>query len=270
MQTTDYAVATMDEIVFAGRNQAYGAFVLRQQYRHNLFKGWLTGLGLAVLFILSHQIYSRFHVAEEKYIWRKETILSPPPDLTQNEEPLPQVEIPKPLPRQNLTRFLPPVILPNEKAHEELPPPQNELRNSNPASVNQIGDDSTNIDILPEENTGKSIVGEKEEDDKPVLFVQNMPTFEGGNAALMKFLQRHLKYPRAAQNAGIQGRVFVSFVVGKNGEITDVEVLKGIGFGCDEEAERVIKLMPNWNPGRQGSKTVRVRYTMPVVFKMGE
>ena len=94
------------------------------------------------------------------------------------------------------------------------------------------------------------------------------PQFPGGMPAMYRFLGNNIKYPNEAQRASVSGRVYVKFVVEKDGSISSVEVLKGIGFGCDAEAIRVIKSMPKWIPGRQNGKPVRVYYNMPIVFKI--
>lgn len=104
------------------------------------------------------------------------------------------------------------------------------------------------------------------EEDTPVGFVQDMPEFPGGISKLLAFLEKNIKYPIMAVETGIEGIVYVEFVVEKDGSITDVRVLRSIGGGCDEEAIRVIKKMPKWKPGYQFNKTVRVRYTLPVKF----
>jgi len=98
--------------------------------------------------------------------------------------------------------------------------------------------------------------------------VEAMPEFQGGDAARIKFLQENIKYPQMAKESGIQGRVYVTFVVEKNGKITDVKVLRGIGGGCDEEAVRVINSMPNWKAGKQRGKPVRVQFNMPIKFTL--
>jgi protein TonB len=95
-----------------------------------------------------------------------------------------------------------------------------------------------------------------------------MPEFVGGMDAWAKFLGKNLRYPVQARDEGIQGRVTVSFVVEKNGELSNVKVLKGIGYGCDEEAIRVIKKSPFWKPGFQNGRPVRVSYVMPIVFRL--
>ncbi len=100
------------------------------------------------------------------------------------------------------------------------------------------------------------------------LVVENMPEFPGGEAAMYKFIGKNIVYPRMAKESGISGRVYVTFVVEKDGSVSDVKILRGIGGGCDEEAVRVIKAMPRWNPGKQRGKPVRVQYRMPIKFTL--
>ena len=114
----------------------------------------------------------------------------------------------------------------------------------------------------------KIVAIEKPKEEEIFTAVEQNPEFPGGTSEMYKYLGQNIKYPAAAQRANVSGRVFVKFVVEKDGSIGKVEVLKGIGFGCDEEAIRVIKSMPKWNPGRQNGKNVRVFYNMPVVYKL--
>ena len=98
--------------------------------------------------------------------------------------------------------------------------------------------------------------------------VEEMPAFPGGEAKLMEYVAKNIKYPQIARETGIQGRVFVGFVVEPDGSVSNVKVLRGIGGGCDEEAMRVVKSMPKWKPGKQRGKAVRVSYMLPVNFKL--
>ena len=113
-------------------------------------------------------------------------------------------------------------------------------------------------------------VEEEEEVAEEEIFtiVETNPSFPGGEAKMYAFLGKNMKYPPIARDNNIQGRVYVSFVVEKNGKITDVRVLRGIGGGCDEEAIRVVKAMPSWSAGKQRGKPVRVRFNLPIVFKL--
>lgn len=98
--------------------------------------------------------------------------------------------------------------------------------------------------------------------------VEEMPSFPGGEQKLTEYVAKNLKYPQIARETEIQGRVFVGFIIEHDGSVSNVKLLKGIGGGCDEEAMRVIKSLPKWNPGKQNGKTVRVSYQIPVFFKL--
>jgi len=103
-------------------------------------------------------------------------------------------------------------------------------------------------------------------DDEVFLVVEVMPEFPGGNEALLKYLSDNIIYPQEALKANIQGTVYVSFIIEKNGEVSNIKVIHGIGGGCDEEAVRVVKGMPNWIPGTQRGKPVRVQFNLPIRF----
>ena len=98
--------------------------------------------------------------------------------------------------------------------------------------------------------------------------VEEMPSFPGGNGALMSYLNSNVKYPVVAQENGVQGRVIISFVVERDGSISDVKVARSVDPSLDREAQRVVKSMPRWTPGKQNGQTVRVKYTVPVVFRL--
>lgn len=136
-------------------------------------------------------------------------------------------------------------------------------------------EDDIEIDVEADEQTVVEeyvpidVPEEEEEEEAPIFtVVESMPTFPGGDEARIKYLQENLKYPQMARESGIQGRVFVTFVVERDGNITDVKILRGIGGGCDEEAIRVIQNMPKWVPGKQRGKPVRVQFNMPILFKL--
>ncbi|WP_188931232.1 energy transducer TonB [Dyadobacter endophyticus] len=98
--------------------------------------------------------------------------------------------------------------------------------------------------------------------------IEQQPEYPGGTHAMYKFIEANLRMPRKAKNARISGRVFVSFLIKETGEISDITVLKGLGFGCDEEAVRIVGLMPKWKPARQSNKIVRVKYNLPILFNI--
>ncbi len=99
-------------------------------------------------------------------------------------------------------------------------------------------------------------------------YVEQMPQFVGGQNAMAKFISSHLKYPKKAKKKHTEGKVIVKFIVSETGKVEKVEVLKGIGNGCDEAAKKVIEKMPNWTPGKQNGKTVAVYFNLPISFKL--
>jgi len=126
--------------------------------------------------------------------------------------------------------------------------------------------------VAPASKNARTAIMKKAEieDESKSIFtvVEEIPSFPGGEAERNKFLAENIVYPQQAVENGIQGTVYVSFIVNSDGKIEDVKILRGIGSGCDEEALRVLKMMPPWHPGKQNGRTVRVRYTMPVSFKL--
>lgn len=109
---------------------------------------------------------------------------------------------------------------------------------------------------------------EEEEVDEVFTIVEDQPQFPGGMPAFYKFVGDNMKYPAQARRMGIEGRVFVQFVVDKDGSVTEVTAVKGIGAGCDEEAERVLRSSPKFKPGKQRGRAVKVRMVLPIIFKL--
>lgn len=162
----------------------------------------------------------------------------------------------------------------------ETPPPAPPVEAPPVLETLTIVDDNTDIqetNIATTEETGQKmeikytpVTTTTEEPEEQTIFevVENMPEFPGGMAALMQFLGKNIHYPPIAQENGTQGRVTVGFVVNKDGSIVDVKVLRGVDPYLDKEAVRVVKTMPKWKPGMQLGKPVRVRYTVPVMFRL--
>jgi len=151
------------------------------------------------------------------------------------------------------------------------PPTTEELTNSVIASVKQDGVAGHDNAQLPTNTTGEgtgdgTIVEGTGNEIYSAAGIESYPEFPGGMAAWAKFIQKNLRYPYAAQERGTQGKVYLNFVVEKDGSITDVNVVRGIGYGCDEEAVRVIKKSPRWKAGMQNNQAVRVRYSMPIAY----
>ncbi len=161
-----------------------------------------------------------------------------------------------------------------QKVKPPPPPPPKQVTQIKIVDDDVEVDDDIDIDAEADEETAMEEyvppVEEEEDIKEQEIFtvVESMPEFPGGMGALMKYLAQHIKYPPLAKESGIQGKVFINFVVEPDGSISNVKVLRGIGGGCDEEAVRVVKNMPKWKPGMQRGKPVRVSFNLPVKFTL--
>ena len=133
------------------------------------------------------------------------------------------------------------------------------MKNKNTGGFDIIGSGRTKLEETSQFESGLEII--RQLDIKAVVII-------GGDEACMKWLAEHLKYPSICQEQGVQGRVFVSFVVNKDGSIVDVEIKRSPDPNLSKEAERVVKSMPKWKPARQGNRTVRSRFNLPVMFRL--
>lgn len=136
------------------------------------------------------------------------------------------------------------------------------------ASIEINTEDDKDKQVVIQAPVASTGIVEAEDSDVPFVVVEQMPSFPGGEAALFKYLGDNIKYPVIAQESGIQGRVICQFVVNRDGTIVDIEVVRSVDKSLDAEAIRVISRMPRWTPGKQRGKTVRVKYTLPVNFRL--
>jgi periplasmic protein TonB len=259
--------------VFDGRNKAYGAYWLRKIYSKRLSTALLIGGAAFTLAVASPVIMSGLAPEQETEDLSQTVVelanLEPPP-LQENTPPPPPLPPPPPPPKVETVRFVPPEPAPDEEVpEEEIPPPQDELKEVQVADVTQEGDPNASLDEIIVEDVPPPVVAPPPpQEDEVFLVVEQQPQFPGGMQALAEFLQKEVRYPEIARKAGVEGKVFVQFVVGNDGEIRDVQVVRGIGGGCDEEAIRLVNAMPNWIPGKQNGRAVSVRFSMPITFKL--
>jgi periplasmic protein TonB len=161
-----------------------------------------------------------------------------------------------------------------QKVKPPPPPPPKQVTQIKIVEDDVEVDEDIDLDVEADDETIVDEYIPPEEDEEEVAeeeiftVVESMPEFPGGMGELMKYLATNIKYPPLAKESGIQGRVFINFVVEPDGSISNVKVLRGIGGGCDEEAVRVVEAMPKWKPGKQRGKPVRVSYNLPVKFTL--
>lgn len=267
--------ATLDDIVFANRNKAYGAYALRKEYPRIVTRALIIGAALMGLALVGPTLINVLTPEKkEEAMVEIDLMKIPPPPIDPNEPPPPPPP-PVELPKVNTVKFLPPEVKPDEEVPEETPPPAvEELKEAVAAEKTQEGDpNAEEVIAAPEVSAGPTkaevvVEAPAPKDDEIFTVVEQQPEFQGGTAAMYAWLGKNIKYPAAAQRANISGKVFVSFTVNTDGSITDAQVLKGLGFGTDEEAIRVVKSMPRWKPGKQSGRSVRVKYNLPISFQL--
>ena len=263
------------DLVFEGRNQNYGAYQLRTETsKRNLWSIIFVVL-LAILLYLgltlenmveAHRTVENTQVVEicnlgdkkkEVKVERKEEIKLEPERIVEKVK--------------SSIKFTAPVIKKDQLVNEEEVIKLDEIENSNKAigAFTVEGNDEVGGEVLKvKEEIAQPEPPKHVEDNKVFEVVEQMPSFPGGYAALMQWLGSNMKYPTIAAENNVQGRVIVQFVVEKDGSITDVHVAKSVDPSLDKEASRVVKAMPKWIPGKQNSSPVRVRFTVPVTFKL--
>ena len=263
------------DLVFEGRNQNYGAYQLRRETsKRNIWSAIFVVL-MAVLLYLgltleniveAHRTVENTQVVEicnlgdkkkEVKVERKEEIKLEPERIVEKVK--------------SSIKFTAPVIKKDQLVNEEEVIKLDEIENSNKAigAFTVEGNDEVGGEVLKiKEEIAQPEPPKHEEDNKVFEVVEQMPSFPGGYAALMQWLGSNMKYPTIAAENNVQGRVIVQFVVEKDGSITDVHVAKSVDPSLDKEASRVVKAMPKWIPGKQNSSPVRVRFTVPVTFKL--
>ena len=269
------------EMVFAGKNKEYGAYQLRKGTSGRNIKSLLILVIAAALVggFLAWKVIEQKQ-AEEQQAYMEAMELAKLQQQAKKEEkkkePVkPKIEPKKEIPVARETqKFTAPVIKKDELVKEENQVKQMDKLDEKVAvgTEDKEGVKDRTVEAVrseiavaapPPPPAPKPEVATKVFD-----VVEEMPSFPGGSAALMSYLSSNTKYPVVAQENGVQGRVIVSFVVERDGSISDVKVARSVDPSLDREAQRVVKSMPKWKPGKQNGSAVRVKYTVPVVFRL--
>jgi len=263
------------DIVFEGRNKEYGAYELRKTYRKRLIAAILGMIGVCLLIFIGVALAS--FVKKDKPVQmlvqdvqladvkQEEKKPEPPPPPPPKQEP-PKIEI---------TKFTPPKIVKDEEVKEdEKPPEQEKLEETTIGTINQEGEKSDVVAPPVEQSTGQveAPKAQVEDYDKEFKTVQIEAQFPGGQGAWLKYLQRNLNADAPTENGAPPGNytVIVSFLVDKNGNISEVQALNDPGYGTAAEAVRVIKKGPAWTPAVQNGRNVIYRQKQSVTFQVQE
>lgn len=264
------------DIVFDHRNKEYGAYDLRQHYGRNMTKAMgMAFAGIAVLVAAS--VIFRPAIKPLEIVKRIDIdlthVVPPPPIKAELKKPEQQVKhaeaAAKPAAPVHTIADPPPVVVPNNPPVD--PPRTIDLQTAAIGPTNIDGADTKGN--AGGAGDGKGIGSDNGKGDESIhapTGLDVMPEPYGGAAAWSKFLQKNIRFPGAAQEQGVSGRVILSFVIEKDGHLSDIKVDRKAGFGFDEEALRVLKLAKAWKPGMQNGQPVRVRYTIPISFQLAE
>ena len=265
------------DLVFEGRNQSYGAYQLRKSTgKRNLWALIIVALA-AVLLYLGRQLQRRAE-ANKKVENTQAVELAKLNTEKKKEAKVEKKEIIRQEPEKvveqvkSSVKFTAPIIKKDEEVKEEDEIKLDEVQKSDKAvgAFTVEGNDEVGGAVLKakEEIAAPEPPKHVVEETKIFTVVEQMPMYPGGDAALMGYLRDNIHYPTVAAENGVQGRVVVGFVVERDGSITDVKVLRSVDPSLDREAMRVVKSMPRWTPGKQNGSAVRVKYQVPVTFRL--
>ncbi|QSB27800.1 energy transducer TonB [Flavobacterium sp. CLA17] len=255
------------DIVFEGRNKIYGAYELRKSNRNTTIKALIIGSVIFSFAVAAPLIASLLPDSEEEVVNNDIKIatvkIAPKKEEIKPNQPPP----PPPPPKVDQVKFVKPVVA---KANEitEDPPKIVDLKDKKVGNETIKGDPDAVLTV--DEPVGKGPVTEIIQEDNNVYNtagIEVKPDFPGGIEKFYKFVGNNYKTP---EEEGLKGKVYVTFVVEKDGSLTDIKVLRDIGYGTGAEAIRVLKKCPKWTPGEQNGKKVRVLYSLPITIQSAE
>jgi periplasmic protein TonB len=268
------------DILFEGRNKDYGAYALRRTEDRRVRAAILGTASIALVIIAGYAIDNKLKASDmptRKPITAFDHIAPislPPDEATPPPPPPPALKTPPPPAASSIT-FTPPKIVNNEVDPADVPPKMEDIGNKTVATTTTEGSlDGSDLGVPDGYGKADAIVEAPKGNgngngETPFGWVEIMPSFPGGEEALAKFLQKNMRYPRVAQENEIEGNVFVTFVVDKEGNISNIKTVGAAkGGGLEEEAMRVVKLMPRWKPGKQNGQPVFVQFNLPIRFHL--
>lgn len=274
MSKVDLISGAWCDLVFEGRNQAYGAYRLRKSTgKRNVWSLLIVLIAAVVIFsviAIKNVIQANQRVAVTTAVELSSIETKKKQPKVEKKAPV-KIEQPKVEKVKSSIKFTAPVIKKDEdvKPEEEMKT-QEDLQKTKTTigAFNVVGNDEVGGEVLKAKEEIAQPEPPKEEENKIFDVVEEQPSFPGGAGALMQWLRDNINYPVIAAENGIEGRVIVQFVVSKTGAISDVRVARSVDPSLDKEAVRVVSSMPNWTPGKQNGSAVNVRYTLPVTFKL--
>lgn len=273
MSSSDLSSKEWCELVFEDKNKAYGAYALRKGLAHRNLVALIITIVIAALVVILPLIISLMpeeEVVDEANLEVTELATLEEAEV-KDENLVKKVDLaPPPPPLRSSIKFVPPIIAKdNEVSDADEMKSQDELTSSKVAiSIADVkgNDDVHGMDIADVKQVVVQAAPKKVEEDKIYETVEQKAEFPGGMKAMYAWLSENLEFPQPSIENGVQGRVVVRFVVGKDGRISDATVIKSLDPFCDKEAIRCIKAMPRWTPGKMNGVAVRSYYVLPIQF----
>lgn len=263
------------DVIFEGRNKQYGAYVLRRDASKQAAFALFIASTVFIISLLVPLIKSRIFSDVIQSIpepFEKAHIieLAPPPPI---DKFLPEPPAsPRPAPRISQVRMPPPKVVAENQVTEE-PPSATELKLVDPGSQTVEGNPNATIHIDIPSGTGQIDARITEGGgaiDEPFRSVEVEPSFPGGMEAFLKYVQKNYRYPDRAVLQGVKGKIILTFIVERDGSLTDIKIVRDLKFGTGEEAVRLLKASPKWSPGIQNGREVRVAYTLPIFLDISQ
>ena len=254
------------DIVFEGRNKAYGAYDLRKKNTKTTVKALIIGAIVFSFAVAAPLIMSLLpdSSSDDEGLDTKIVTMKLPPKKEQPKKDLPPP--PPPPPKVDQVKFVKPVVAKAEEVTEE-PPKITEIKDKKLGNETIKGDPDAELTVEPVGNGTAAVVEEVDNSIHTVAGIEIVPEFPGGMEKFYKFVGNNYQTP---EEEGLKGKVYVTFVVEKDGSLTDIKVIRDIGYGTGKEAIRVLNKCPKWTPGEQNGKKVRVLYSLPITIQSAE
>jgi protein TonB len=265
--------APFEEILFLNKNKEYGAYVLRKSYTKNLITAFFIGTTFFSLLVSSPlyiknaepAISRQTSVNHGEFTFKKFEII---PSVEKSNKPTGKVVKE---PTGNTVKFTKLVVEPDNKVTTDGSPSKEQFINATSSTVTSTGNGGGEIDPNANNTIVEPVQEPVKEEPKPeteIRWAEEMPSYPGGQDALYSVISSNINYPDIAKRAGIIGKVLLSFVIEKDGSVSNIRIERGIGGGCDEEAIKAVSKLDKWNPGIQNGRPVRVRMMIPIFFRL--
>lgn len=274
MTNAQLATASLDDIVFDGRNRHYGAYQLRASYQRHMTRALIIATVLFALLmvfpLLAQLLKGDSVISKTGPVLAQPEIFDLPPPVVPPVAPPPAAQRTPPPSTPTIKNLVPVVAKDDRVTKPDEVPNQKDLEDKQSGVRNIVGDPNAAATVPDDLPPGPESLATDELVSHVYISVEHMPELPtgGGTMGIVAAIQKSVRYPSRALSNGVEGKIFVSFTVDQKGDVTDVKIVKGLGYGLDEETMRAIKNLPRFIPGKQNGREVSVSFTVPVTYKI--